>query len=377
MIKKIIFINYEKISNKIFRDYKTDYLMSQGINIEYWDVTRLITNEVHRSEINYVFIIDSFNEFDKKLEFEEDKKTLIIPLFYLMGNSIKLYLHLNKYNLKTAFFPFGMWPSPNLSKKQQIWSKKLSFYSLKEIFLNQISKFLKKGGFIKEFDFVFAAGMVATNKFPNSCVKQVNYYDFDTFKNINDTAKTLINGDFCVFLDNNAPFHPDVILLGSKHIDNETYFKETNKFFKKIEDKYGFEVVIAAHPSANYTQDTFNGRKILKHKTAELVRDSKLVLSSLTTSISFPILFNKPITFFYTKDMVINYSSFGYPDMSIYIAKYLNCLVYNISEDYKLGMFPNNIPEGVRNKFITDYYTSKESKNSTTELLLCQYLNEI
>lgn len=377
MIKKIIFINYEEFSNIIRKNYFVDYLISQDIIVEYYDITMIFNNEVHSSNIDFVTIIHSYYELDKKLKKEKVDETLIIPLFSLDGNSINIYRHLNKFKLKTAFFKWGMWPSVNDSIFSKINSKRINYHLLKEIFLNQLSKLFKKIGYIKDYDIVFAAGRIASVQSQNSIVKQVNLSDYNKYLEIREDSQDFTRSNYCVFIDNNASFHPDVVLLGRKHIDSEAYFKEVNDFFEKIENQYGLEVIIAAHPSSNYNRKVFNGREIIKGKTAELVRDSKLVLSSITTSISFPILFNKPIVFFYNNDMVINYSSFGYPDMIIFIAEYLNCLVYNVSEDYKMDIFPSNIPEDIRNKFILDYYISEETKNWSSEILLSQYLKEI
>jgi len=377
MIKKIIYINYEKYSWKLGQDYMVDYLINQRICIEYWDITQLITGEIHTADLDFISIIHTYKELDKKLIIDNKNDVLIILLFNLDGNSIKLYRHINKFNPKKAFFSWGMWPSPYNSTVTKIQSKRINMYSLKVLLLNRISKFYEKIGYIKEFDYVFAAGSIASKKFHKAIIKQVNLPDYNTFINIKDDVQPFIAGDYAIFLDNNAAFHSDVELLGSKLINAEIYFNEINVFFEKIERQFGIEIIIAAHPSSNYTPNAFNGRRILKNKTGQLVRDSKLVLASISTSISYAILFNKPITFFYTQDMVNNYYLFGYPDMCIYLSDYLKCSVYNISENYNLDSFPLNIPENIRIKFIKDYYTSDESQSKSNEMLFSQYLNEI
>ena len=52
------------------------------------------------------------------------------------------------------------------------------------------------------------------------------------------------------------------------------------------------------------SKNLFNDRKLYKYRTAQLVRDSKLVIGQSSTSTSFPILFNKPLIFITTKELM-------------------------------------------------------------------------
>jgi len=377
MINKIVFINYEKITKKVRSNYLIDYLISQNFVVEYWDVTLLIIDESHITDLNFVTIIHSYRELDEKIHFANKNEVLFIPLFNLDGNAIKLYRHFTISKVKLAFFCWGQFPALNRSLSNKLLSKKFNFISIKKSILNQISKLYKKFGYIKEYDYVFASGSIASERFVNSNIKQVNFFDYDTYYSIKDNYLKIIDSDYCVFLDVNATFHNDLKLLGVKTIDPDSYFIELNMFFDKIEKQYGVNVIIAAHPTSNYDPEIFKGRKILKYKTAELVRDSKFVLSSVSTSISYALLFNKPIIFHYTQDIKINYKILGYTDMCEYLAAFFGCSVYNISLNYELDNILKIIDAKIRDIFIKDYYTSDQSQNSSTKLLLIKYLKEI
>lgn len=376
MINKIIFINYELLSNKIRKDYLLDYLIEEDFNVEYWDITFLLTKQKHFSDSEYISIITSYNELNRRLKLEDQNKTILIPMFYPTGNSIKLFRCFTKSNLKMGFFSWGVWPSPPKVIIDSLNFSNFSITRLKGILLNQISKIYIKIKLIKEFDFVFAAGRASSLKFPNSIIQHVNLPDVILYNEIRLKFKNNSRANYCVFLDNNAAGHPDVELLNGKLIDFNRYVNELNHFFDKIEKQYGCKVIIASHPSSNYDRLLFDGREIVVKNTAELVRDASFVLSSLTTSISYAILFDKPLIFFYTNEMVTNYRSYGYPHVILYLSEYLNCPVYNISNDFLLSDVLNNIPDQIRQNFIDDYYTSENSINSSNGELVKQFLTK-
>ena len=74
-------------------------------------------------------------------------------------------------------------------------------------------------------------------------------YDIEHFNKV-DKMERYNDRKYIVFIDAYMPFHPDFELTASGHIDPEQYFKSVNNYLKRVEDKYGLPVVIAAHPSA-------------------------------------------------------------------------------------------------------------------------------
>lgn len=379
MFKKIVFINYERFSENICKRYFFEIFRLNGFVVEYWDVSLLIKGVINTSVSDYETIINSYDELEVKLKSDKDF-TLFIPLFYLMGNSIRLYRLFKISNIKVAFFCWGMWPS--VTNKSKLFTNLSALKNLinKSFYLNQFSKFLNSVGFLKNYDFVFAAGKVCESRFPKSNVYKINFGDYDSYlkiKNSNDNDLVHISGDYCVFLDNNAAFHPDVVLLGSKHIDHERYFFEINSFFERIEKFYGVEVVISAHPTSNYSTNIFNNRKIYKNISGLLVRDSKFVISSISTSISFAVMFRKPLLLFYTQEMTVNYYNFGYPQLINLLGGILNCSVTNISINYSFDKIIKEIQNDIRDKFLFDFYSSEETQNVLTEELLFEYINGI
>ena len=60
------------------------------------------------------------------------------------------------------------------------------------------------------------------------------------------------------------------------YCNKEIYFNEINNFFSQYEKHTGLQIIISAHPRANYNkrENPFNGRKIIIGNTVNLVKKS-------------------------------------------------------------------------------------------------------
>ncbi len=98
-------------------------------------------------------------------------------------------------------------------------------------------------------------------------------------------------------LDEAVTNHSDFLILGIKPAVEKSYFEAMNFFFNFVEETTGFKVVIAAHPRSNYesTPGVFGERAVIKGKTVELVAKSKMVIAHMSTSLSYAVLFKKPV----------------------------------------------------------------------------------
>ena len=111
-----------------------------------------------------------------------------------------------------------------------------------------------------------------------------------------------------MYIDNDWLSHPDIKIHKANvmKIDKNNYKKKLNLFFELIEKKLKKEVIIAANPKSNLKKikSLFNNRKIYKNRTFELIKDSKCVIATKSTALSFPILLSKPIISFIFDDLI-------------------------------------------------------------------------
>ena len=162
---------------------------------------------------------------------------------------------------------------------------------------------------------------------------------------------------YSVFLDQYLPFHTDGILIKkfNPKVTKENYFPALNDFFNFWEKKTNTKVIIAAHPKSNYDSFKHNywyGRSCYKNKTYELIKNSKYVLGHQSTSISYAIIFNKPLIFLTSNEYMRSYDSFtvhGY-------AKYFQQPLFNINaaNDY---IFKNTFKK-INKKIYSEYFNN-------------------
>jgi hypothetical protein len=110
-----------------------------------------------------------------------------------------------------------------------------------------------------------------------------------------------------VFLDQNFGFHRDPIASGIRQpASAELFYSALRKFFDRIEAELGVAVVIAAHPRSGYdsVQKLFGDRKVVKERTAELIKESNLVIACYSTAIGMAVWFGKPLVMIATKEVV-------------------------------------------------------------------------
>ena len=137
-------------------------------------------------------------------------------------------------------------------------------------------------------------------KSQNSNVIKLHSFDYDIYMCVKNKESSFKEGNYAVFLDEYVPFHPDYVLIGLEPYScAEDYYPLLCNYFDNFENQHGFEVVIAAHPRSAYENcpDYFNGRRIIRNRTAELVKSAKVALLHGSTSVNFAVLFRKPMIF--------------------------------------------------------------------------------
>jgi hypothetical protein len=106
-----------------------------------------------------------------------------------------------------------------------------------------------------------------------------------------------------IFLDQYLPMHPDFLHMGADFpFTPDAYYPKVCNFFSILEKNMKLQIVIAAHPRSDYehSPEYFEGRTIIKGKTADMVRNCSFVITHTSTSLDFAVLYNKPVIFITT-----------------------------------------------------------------------------
>ncbi|QLC67474.1 hypothetical protein LPB248_14530 [Flavobacterium sp. LPB0248] len=378
MINKVIYINYQPITSKYYSDYYIDKCIENGIDVEYWDVSKWYFPEVvFNSDFDFknIIYIKSSKEFKKQLSIQVLGSTFFVTNITYEFRAIKLFLDLSSLNCKKAFFARGMHPLPETAKSRKLSKIILSFNFRKLLVVieNRIALLMKKVNLVKPYDYIFRAGSSGglTIGYGSDYdlgfgkIREINYFDYDKYQTI-DNSELLIEGKYCLFIDQYLASHPDIAICGLENVNPKQYYFELNNYFDYIELKYRVTVVIAAHPKAvDYiTSNPFFGRKIVFNKTCELVKDAEFVMTHHSTAISFPILFKKPIIFLNSLE-IKRAMPFLY-DLTNFLANYLNTEVVdlnNFEDNKELNL---NVNLEIYNNYKYKFLTSKESESQLT-----------
>lgn len=307
MIKKIILIGYQPLTEKVKVDFYFENLKQKGLEVVYWDLSQIFFPNILKDCLSDDRIkkINNYCDLEHNLAIQNVEECLYVLHITYEFRVVKLFRLLTKYNSKISFFARGALPV--CINKDSIWdklSKALNPVLLSNFIKNKYAIFLKNIGKIKCYNLIFCAGELGYltvgcgSQFDKNFSKTINInsLDYDTFLSTSNLL-SIVDGKYCLFLDEYLPHHPDFELLGITTMDPQLYYKGINDFFDCIEKKFNVEVVIAAHPKAEkYKRDNyFNGRKVFFNETSRLSRFCEFTIAHISTSQSYSVLNNKPI----------------------------------------------------------------------------------
>ena len=372
MTRKVIYVSYMRLTDKVEHDWFINYLRSKGAEVEYWDLVPLLFGgeQAGSKNVEYLRTPRTYQEIQSMLTPPENQGAKYIMLVSYEGRTARLYRLFSKYDCRMYFIAWGQLPI----NRESNW--RAPFYRLvsnpvkfaKAAFNRIKAAAYRKLKLVKPYEVVFAAGRAfMTSAHHANKVVPINLVDYDHYVQSMAAKTRPTECPFAVFLDINLPFQSDLAIVGMTAVDPREYFESLNRFFGLVEAKYGIKVVIAAHPKANYGAETFQGREIYRGLTPELSRDADLVISHWSTSLGYAVLNRKPVVFIYTNEMAVLYKN-TYVQYLYDFANYLDAACYNIDEitqDDQIVLSAVNEKRYEEYKY--DFLTSPESENTTTQ----------
>ena len=108
-----------------------------------------------------------------------------------------------------------------------------------------------------------------------------------------------------IYLDQGWPAFPIDPGFGKFNpLTKNIWYPALNRFFNSLEKSQNTRIRIAGHYKSNYEpQDQhFEMREVLYGNTKSLIRNCRFVIACYSTSISYAVIFRKPIIFIYTDE---------------------------------------------------------------------------
>ncbi len=329
-IKNIIILLETPLNQRDYNRFGIKTLQDNGFDVKVWNLTPFVCSEYCNIKLNEPVQLDictSFNSLDefKRAFLSLNQEYFIINLVAYHLKSLPVYKVLSKKEIPYCVTMNN--PIPVASQKPSFFHRvKTSSIRQKLNFVFPKIPFKWLG--VRPASLILAGGesSLSFSSYPiskNTEILWLHALDYDLYldelKNLEVTSEHP-----AVFLDQYLPFHPDFIRASSSFpVTPDKYYPLLSNFFSKLENEAGISSVIAAHPRSRYEEhnNLFMNRTIVRGKTIELVRKSKVVIIHSSTAINFAVLFRKPMIFVTTNQLNKGWMGFKIEHMASLFGK--------------------------------------------------------
>jgi hypothetical protein len=382
-MKKIVFIFFQPPTLFHEQNYYFKELIKVNFEIEVWDITNIIFREMSLpDEIDRYYIkkLHSKNEFKECFSKTDINDTIFISCMSYNYDSLWIYKLFSKHKYLLYSFERANFSAPtktilySISRINNLISNHNIIQYLKRIYVH----LLRKIKFIRRYDNVFATGAHASQALNNSHnVIPINNFDYDRYLTIPDSPSSIGDSRYCVFLDDGITSSPDLKILNIKPIDSSLYFEKINDYINDIEQKNQLKVVVALHPKTVESEHLFKNRLCIKYKTGQLIKDSEFVITHTSSSVSYAVLFKKPILFIFTDEIKKTYYYNLYASI-LALASELGYKSINIDNyDKNNIIIVPSINHKKYEQYKYTYLTSKDTENQLSKDIVINHLLKI
>lgn len=325
MERKISFYNDTPLAERDYQRYGFEIFLSRGFQVSFLDMTRVLhpdylANYEPPSLSSFQGIVVARSPDDTLAFVDRNRRAFAIVLIRYDAKTRFLYEAFKQHDVQYAQYESISLPvriEPTVGQRvTRLWEerRKSGWLSVCESIVHKASRrcvslvanFLPS--YFEEVQlprYSLRAARKAIRIGPrlgwNSEILWLHYLDYDLHLELKKNGMPEPKSPYCVFLDEYFPFHPDFFIHGNAplQMDTDKYYGGLSRFFDYVEAKTSMSVIIAAHPRARYDQrpDYFRGRRIEQFKTCELVSRAEFVIVHESTSISFAVMFGKPVVF--------------------------------------------------------------------------------
>lgn len=366
-MKRIIIIQHEPLCPNIEKKYCLKELRKADFDIEYWDISQIIypglkvADELSTDYLKKLYTFDELKELWGNLS--SDNCIVIAEFFFdnknkniwkLICNSGIPLVKIERYantNIKGSLYQKII---SHINPISAIKYVKNLFFKVQTIFLN-----------IYQYDYLLSSGTYGT------CNYRINHPDYDDYL-LHKNDPPVLSYPYVCFIDTGFGIHPDGIHYFNFNENNKLWQSKLSAFFSKVEEKYGIPVVIAVHPKIAYPEDAFGGRKKIKYKTLNLVKNAEFVLQDISNSLSFSVIANKKLALISTNDFWRVFK-FHLTNMS----KKIDVPIFNIDKDPFPDFVPVTIDESKRLAYMTEFLCTEETKDKLTSSILIDFLKKL
>lgn len=367
-MKTLVLISHEPLSNRAKQNLCIEEIIEAGYDFRFWDLSNIIHSGISFSneiEERYSTKINDIDSLKNQIESQAIQHTIFFIDILSRWENRRLFRLFKTYGcrmVKLDLYASSAFPMPlQIRLKSLLHSN--PFKVVKTNFHRFLYKRYQKAHSLEEYQKI----LTTNQKLPSSNLYQkVSFYDYEESRKPDKGA--IIDGKYILFLDQYFPLHPDTAKQNLNHKRQaEIYLRQLNHFFDRIEEAHQCKVVVALHPKSQYTSGDFGGRMAIKNETKVLVKYAQFVLMHYTLSISYMVLFDKPLLFLFSANIKRLYRTSYLMTKSL--ASFFKAPLVNISKN---GEIPEPIlPADKYKEYRYAYLTNADIEDtSNSEIIL-------
>lgn len=394
MIKRIIFLPQNKLSDRDYDRYGIDIIRNRGYKVEVWDLSPVLRPYYFKnydlpnpSTYKHIRIFYDKKEIKKSIS-KLTSTDLIVCLYSMNKSTYFIFNGLDESHIKYGFISLTSHPENYSNHLRYV----LFYEEIKEKPIILLKKILTKLSIItsqrKNYSstpsFILTDGKKGIKKFrqhennKNIDVINTHHLDYDIYlKDLLNNENPVINKKtYAVYTDMYLPFSMDTSHGNKKNktsVSAENFYPVMEKYFDEFEQQIGYDVVIAGSPRSDYSggkKYLYGDRLVIKNKSHNLIKHSKCVLAHHSTSVNFAVLYNKPIVFL--SPIVLNKKL---QRRIKYLANVFGQKPMNISINHFPQIKINPINENSYKEYRNNYIKMEETPEKPIWDIFCNYLN--
>lgn len=206
-------------------------------------------------------------------------------------------------------------------------------------------------------DLVLGSGSYTERDVPTeSRIIWAHSFDFEKHL-VEKEANNFREAHAAVFLDQNLGYHPDQLHSGIQSpVDVDSYYPALRGTFERIEHIIGSGVTVAIHPKSSFVEFSgyFGNREGVREGAQTVVGGASLVLCHASASLSYAVIWRKPVLFLTSDDLNVSWYRSHIDEMS----RLLKRPVLNI--DHVQDMSDSQLSEMINSPVDEDGYASYE-----------------
>ena len=381
-MKEVIILTPGPFLKRDYDRFGVDVLKKNFL-LKVLDITAWSNPSVWTECCNKVFKCDEYVSIGCKndfLNFNSKKKSKIV-LDFLGKNQKSNWIRkqFKKQNSTFVKFNLNLIPQEKVNFYSALKRKLILFKKPKKLISSSFNFINKKyNTLVGQYnaDLLVVGGTAGLH---NNNIKDqlfAHCMDYDVYLNLKNKKEKQLN-PYAVFLEDNMTHDADYSILDILPPVNESqYFPTLIKFLKKFEIDTGLKVKIAIHPkSSKDFSHLLKDFELLKGNTAEIVKNSSLVLLHASTSMSYAILFNKPVLFLTSYELSKSWIGPPIKNLAQVIDGKLINMTSSINDAFKLDSFLNIDKEKYKN-YLDQYLKMPNSLEIPLWEIFTKYISE-